>query len=70
MVCIFTSCLRACQEQEKREKEVASLQESLNELTTQIEDISVTTKNLSLGIQHVSSTFYDIYTCVNLLFIC
>jgi len=35
---------------------VASLQESLNELTTQIEDMSVTTKNLTLGIQNVSST--------------
>jgi len=40
------------------------LQESLNELTTQIEDISMTTKNLSLGIQHVSSTFCDICTPV------
>ena len=35
---------------------MAALQESLSEFISQIDDMSVTTKNLSLGIQHVSGT--------------
>jgi len=51
-----------CQEQEKREKEVESLQESLNDITSQIEALNLAMRNLSLGVQQVSGT--DYWTCL------